>query len=583
MVKFLVSGALLNDESSLSSLENKLGKLNGSPHGPFDAVFCPSVSSHALEQLKLMARPLPIPFYFLLSDSCASTDFESVSDLLFESEKAKSINCHYLGISGIKAIQGLKVAYLCGSVKCKGKEAISEAMRSLQESLSNQGSDSIVDILLTHDWPAGILLGLDKDSLPPHTASMLLKGSGYINKVVTISAPRYHFVHGGPEFFQRPPFQLTAFNRTITTRFIAMAQVTTEDAKGLEKWLHALGIEPGSTMDKEKLQESPPGMTRNPFEASHPPFPRPPIPPNTSSSASSVSSASISNQRAAELVREAESGASSSQYFWNVRNQRGGPRDGQGGRQENRKRERDGEVKPPPDCWFCLSSPRVGKHLIVSIGAESYLAMPKGGVSPDHVLIAPIQHYPSLSVASKECWDEAWQFVDALQAVFRKQGKGTVVFERVLYRGGRTDVPLHTHLQVIAIPNEVMSRAASTFEEEGKYRAVHLTRLPSNEDLLSAVRQKRLDKEQTGDFSPVEYFYVECRSSDISEDPVRLINFVEPKAPHPLQFGREVLCRLIGVPDRITWKNCVLSEEEETKQTNEFRATFEPFDFTLTL
>ncbi|KAG5463784.1 MAG: hypothetical protein BJ554DRAFT_8442, partial [Olpidium bornovanus] len=46
-------------------------------------------------------------------------------------------------------------------------------------------------------------------------------------------------------------------------------------------------------------------------------------------------------------------------------------------------------ARPPPpiseaDCWFCLSSPQVGKHLITSIGAELYLAMSRGQlVNPD--------------------------------------------------------------------------------------------------------------------------------------------------------------------------------------------------------
>ena len=30
------------------------------------------------------------------------------------------------------------------------------------------------------------------------------------------------------------------------------------------------------------------------------------------------------------------------------------------------------------DCWFCLSNPQVTKHLIASIGSETYLTLPKG-------------------------------------------------------------------------------------------------------------------------------------------------------------------------------------------------------------
>ena len=43
-----------------------------------------------------------------------------------------------------------------------------------------------------------------------------------------------------------------------------------------------------------------------------------------------------------------------------------------------------------------LSGAEVEKHLIVSIGDHSYLALPKGGLTPDHVLVLPIAHHPSL-------------------------------------------------------------------------------------------------------------------------------------------------------------------------------------------
>lgn len=52
------------------------------------------------------------------------------------------------------------------------------------------------------------------------------------------------------------------------------------------------------------------------------------------------------------------------------------------------------------ECWFCLSNPKVTKHLIASIGTETYATLPKGQVcstdsSPvpggGHVLIIPVR------------------------------------------------------------------------------------------------------------------------------------------------------------------------------------------------
>lgn len=47
-------------------------------------------------------------------------------------------------------------------------------------------------------------------------------------------------------------------------------------------------------------------------------------------------------------------------------------------------------------CWFCLSSPSVEKHLVISVGSHCYLALAKGPLTPYHVLILPIAHHQSL-------------------------------------------------------------------------------------------------------------------------------------------------------------------------------------------
>jgi Protein similar to CwfJ C-terminus 1 len=45
------------------------------------------------------------------------------------------------------------------------------------------------------------------------------------------------------------------------------------------------------------------------------------------------------------------------------------------------------------ECWFCMASAEFEEHLVVVIGDESYIAMPKGGLVPDHTLIIPIAHH----------------------------------------------------------------------------------------------------------------------------------------------------------------------------------------------
>lgn len=48
-------------------------------------------------------------------------------------------------------------------------------------------------------------------------------------------------------------------------------------------------------------------------------------------------------------------------------------------------------------CWFCLSSPTVEKHLVISVGSHTYIALPKGPLTKYHVLILPIAHHQSFT------------------------------------------------------------------------------------------------------------------------------------------------------------------------------------------
>lgn len=43
---------------------------------------------------------------------------------------------------------------------------------------------------------------------------------------------------------------------------------------------------------------------------------------------------------------------------------------------------------------------------------------------------------------------------------------------------------------------------------------------------------------------------------------------------------RQVLVNLMGMPERLDWKACMLSEEEDKADAQGFKAAFAPFDTT---
>lgn len=70
-------------------------------------------------------------------------------------------------------------------------------------------------------------------------------------------------------------------------------------------------------------------------------------------------------------------------------------------------------------CWFCLSSPSVEKHLVITVGEHFYLALAKGPVNQTHCLLLPITHVQCSALLSSESWNELHRFKQALISMFK--------------------------------------------------------------------------------------------------------------------------------------------------------------------
>lgn len=73
---------------------------------------------------------------------------------------------------------------------------------------------------------------------------------------------------------------------------------------------------------------------------------------------------------------------------------------------------------PLEKCWFCLSSPSVEKHLVITIGDSFYLALAKGPINQYHVLILSVTHIQSAALLSGDDWFELEKFKSALKDFF---------------------------------------------------------------------------------------------------------------------------------------------------------------------
>ncbi|XP_062987360.1 CWF19-like protein 1 isoform X1 [Elgaria multicarinata webbii] len=245
------------------------------------------------------------------------------------------------------------------------------------------------------------------------------------------------------------------------------------------------------------------------------------------------------------------------QFFFDLSTKpKGRKRPMEGGREGRQPKRPPGKPSlPTAACWFCLASPEVEKHLVVSIGTHCYLALAKGGLSPDHVLILPIRHCQSMVELASEAVDEVDRYKSALKKFFRAKGKRCVAYERN-YRSQ------HLQLQVVPVPQDCCTTEdlKEAFIVQAEEQQMELLEIPAHSALKQIV--------QPG----TPYFYVELDNGE------KLFHRIGKN--FPLQFGREVLASeaVLGMPGRADWRSCQAGREEEAAAAQAFRQAFEPFD-----
>uniref|UniRef100_A0A2K6CQ36 CWF19-like protein 1 n=1 Tax=Macaca nemestrina TaxID=9545 RepID=A0A2K6CQ36_MACNE len=204
---------------------------------------------------------------------------------------------------------------------------------------------------------------------------------------------------------------------------------------------------------------------------------------------------------------------SACQFFFDLNEKQGRKRSSTG-----RDSKSSPHPKQPRPCWFCLASPEVEKHLVVNIGTHCYLALAKGGLSDDHVLILPIGHYQSVVELSAEEVEEVETYKATLRRFFKSRGKRCVVFER-------------------------------------NYKSHHL----------------QLQIAQPG----AAYFYVELDTGE------KLFHRIKKNFPLQFGREVLASEAILNIPGKSDWRQCQISKEDEETLARCFQKDFEPYDFTL--
>lgn len=504
-------------------------------------------------------------------------------------------NLHYMGDVGLVEAQGFRVAFCGGS----GAEQASGALQpldaveplldhpglalgtppppqpdetaSLQEARAHAAALAQyaeqaahdaerlkqrlpVDFLLTNAWPQHIT----RLSSVPTSNDAATWGVGAVARLAEAVRPRYHFaaaptstevqtrmlpadevartcgVFWEREPYENPPFAaLPAPRVPPITRFLSLARVANERKA---RWFMALQVVPATSQEEAPPALRPPNLTPSPFL-----YTPPPPPPPSSSRRDTI------RYDAAPMPPT-----------------------------KRRRQGREREVMPvsPDQCWFCLSNPRLEKHLIVALGEECYMTLPKGQVplSSDssalvpgggHVLLVPIAHIPSTYASeaySVALHEEMRAFRRALAACYASYDAVPVSWEVV--RRSHTRVG-HTQTQVVPIPRDQLAGAEAAFREAADAEGLAF----ETEEVAQAFEDVHTSLVTAKDRE--DYCLIR-----LGDRPLLLLLRGER---FNLQFPRETLTTYLGIPERAEWKACVRPAAIETAERDAFRDAFDEF------
>eukprot|EP00698_Gefionella_okellyi_P021936 TRINITY_DN719_c0_g1_i1.p1 TRINITY_DN719_c0_g1~~TRINITY_DN719_c0_g1_i1.p1 ORF type:complete len:551 (+),score=110.61 TRINITY_DN719_c0_g1_i1:123-1775(+) len=545
-VKLLVAGDV---RGQLDVLFAKVKAVSGR-HG-FACLLCvgdfigqPEEFETNIEKYRNGSVTVPLPVYFI----AATLDNPALTGIADGGELAPNIL--YLGSAGCMGLHGLQVAYLSGLSPSKQQlDALDRSCFSRQ-----------VDVLMTCDWPQNFA-----NELPvPPPLPLQSWGIESVAQAAHLAAPRYIFCGTHDVFYQRAPYitpPSASRRAAVATRLVTIAAL----GNTTQKWLYACGPTPAALLSEPELANAP-GATASPFA---PRLSAEEIEAEMARDAPPAYNAEQQQQQRKrdrdeqpfirfqmdneqkEALRQQEraerggDGHGSERYD----RDRGGHRD-RGGRGGKRMRGPPAEVTQ--DCWFCLSSPHVQKemHLIISVGEHCYVALAKGGLTTDHVLIVPIAHLGSSVDTPDDVLAEMYKYVVALRKTYADSNQVAVMFERAL---GQARSPQHMQFQVMPLPDTKLAQIRPAFQQAADF---------------AEIAPEQSAKEAVGVHG---HLLVDL------PDGARLLAQGRP----PVTFAREVCAAILQMPQRADWRACTLSREEEERAAEEFKARFKKHDFTL--
>ena len=427
-------------------------------------------------------------------------------------------NFMFLGLNWLKTASGVRVTFWTEEITDSNSD---ESSIVLNDSLTRL-SASQCDILLTTSFP----LGVYNFAAGPFGNEDF--GNILVSKIAKSVSPKYHFCPNPRGIFhQRYPYRndkILTQKVTNHTRFITLGSANNSSVK----WFYLFSLDPNTLETCDVQTECP--YTAQMF---------------TNQEDRSNSSGTANGNCSSESMNS---------YRWQSSDT---SRNDTDTRSPAHKRRKSNQMASR-ECWFCLKSENCEKHLIVYINDNNtfYIALAKGGIHAQHVLIVPVDHHRSASALPDNLDEDLDALKTCIYRFFRQQNKVCVMFERSYSQ-------MHFVLQVVAIDEDLAKNVVTTFFS-------HANKI--NGISIEAIKPPNSLRSTWDHHQKCNYFHVEFPSGEEFFIPLLIQNF-------PINFGRQILCDpgVLKCPENVDWKKCVASQEEEEQSRNELRSQFDSF------
>ncbi|PXF46747.1 Zinc finger CCCH domain-containing protein 59 [Gracilariopsis chorda] len=219
-------------------------------------------------------------------------------------------------------------------------------------------------------------------------------------------------------------------------------------------------------------------------------------------------------------------------------------------RPRGRKRRRE-------ECWFCLSN-KVEEHLVTFVGRNAYVALAKGGLNGSHLVIVPVSHVTGCTDVDEEAVEEIEEMMKGIDRYYEKKlnGRG-LFFERVKGKGSEARGTqerrgiMHMCIQAVCIEKSKWGEVVEEMEEGGRRLGFDEMEVRDGvekaESCMQEVRRRGWHDSFWARLPNGRRVVIECTDS---------------KSVGPI-FGRVVAARALGMGQRVEWRDCVGTKEDE--------------------